>query len=99
MIVGLMSNQQTFVDLTDSNQLEVSITSNLPTVQIKDNSQTPVTFSPSWEMTNLVLTPTVYSNNTDITSSVSSIVWTRQDGADTPVSLMSGEVRLMSYIK
>lgn len=91
MIVGLMSNQQTFVDLTDSNQLEVSITSNLPTVQIKDNSQTPVTFSPSWETTNLVLTPTVYSNNTDITSSVSSIAWTRQDGADTPVSLMSGE--------
>ena len=91
MIVGLMSNQQTFIDLTDSNQLELNISCNLPTVQIKDNSANPVTYSPSWETTNLVLTPTVYLNSTDITSSVSSIVWTRQDGAATPVSLVTGE--------
>lgn len=91
MIVGLMSNQQTFIDLTDSNQLELNISCNLPTVQIKDNSANLVTYSPSWETTSLVLTPTVYLNSTDITSSVSSIVWTRQDGAATPVSLVTGE--------
>lgn len=91
MIVGLMSNQQTFIDLTDSNQLELNISCNLPTVQIKNMSVDPVTYSPSWETTNLVLTPTVYLNSTDITSSVESIVWTRQDGAAAPVTLMTGE--------
>lgn len=91
MKVGLISNQQTFIDLTDATQLELSIACNLPTVQIKDNSATPVTYSPSWETTNLILTPTVFLNSADITSSVSSIVWTRQDGAATPVNLIAGE--------
>lgn len=91
MSIGLISNQQTFIDLTDANQLEIAIASNLPTVQIKDNSKTPVEYSPSWETTNLVLTPTVFLNSADITSSVSSIVWTRQDGAAAPVSLITGE--------
>ena len=91
MSIGLISNQQTFIDLTDANQLEVVIASNLPAVQIKDNSKDPVGYSPSWETTNLVLTPTVFLNSADITSSVSSIVWTRQDGAATPVSLITGE--------
>ena len=92
MAIGLISNQQTFIDLTDANQLEVTIASNLPTVQIKDNSKDPVVYSPSWETTNLVLTPTVFLNSTDITSSVGSITWMRQDGAATPVNLVTGEV-------
>lgn len=91
MIVGLISNQQTFIDLTDSTQLELSIACNLPTVQIKDNSADPITYSPSWETTNLILTPTVFLNSADVTSSVQSIVWTRQDGAATPVALIQGE--------
>lgn len=91
MKVGLISNQQTFIDLTDATQLELNIACNLPTVQIKDNSADPVTYSPSWETTNLVLTPTVFLNSADITSSVNSITWTRQDGAATPVSLITGE--------
>lgn len=91
MSVGLISNQQTFIDLTDASELEVSITSNLPTVQIKDNSKNPVEYSPSWETTNLVLTPTVFLNSIDITASVDSIVWTRQDGASTIVNLITGE--------
>jgi hypothetical protein len=91
MIVGLISNQQTFIDLTDSTQLELNIACNLPTVQIKDNSADPVVYSPSWETTNLVLTPTVFLNSTDITSSVDLITWTRQDGAATPVQLITGE--------
>lgn len=91
MKIGLTSNQQTFIDLTDATQLEVNIASNLPTVQIKDNSANPITYSPSWEETNLVLTPTIFLNSKDITTSVSSIVWKRQDGAATPVNLISGE--------
>lgn len=91
MKIGLTSNQQTFIDLTDATQLEITIASNLPTVQIKDNSQNPIVYSPSWEETNLVLTPTVFLNSQDITSSVSSIVWKRQDGAGTHVNLITGE--------
>lgn len=90
MKIGLTSNQQTFIDLTDATQLEVTIASNLPTVQIKDNTQSPITYSPSWEETNLVLTPTVFLNSKDITSSVT-ITWQRQDGASSPVNLITGE--------
>lgn len=86
-----ISNQQTFIDLTDTTQLELNLACNLPTVQIKDNSKTPVEFSPSWETTNLVLTPTIFTGSENITSSVQSIVWTRQDGSSTPVTLVSGE--------
>lgn len=91
MSIGLISNQQTFIDLTDATQLDIAIASNLPTVQIKDNSQDTVTYSPSWEETNLILTPTVFLNDTDITSSVNSIVWKRQDGAANTVDLIAGE--------
>lgn len=90
MKIGLTSNQQTFIDLTDATQLEVSIASNLPTVQIKDNGANPITYSPSWEETNLVLTPAVFLNSKDITSS-STITWQRQDGAAAPVNLITGE--------
>jgi hypothetical protein len=90
MIVGLISNQQTFIDLTDSTPLEMSIACNLPTVQIKDNSAVPVTYSPSWETNNLVLTPSVFLNSA---ASVifTKYVWTRQDGAAAPVPLIAGE--------
>lgn len=91
MIVGLMSNQQTFIDMTDSQNLSISIAYNLPVVQVKDNSVNPATYSPSWETTNLVLTPTVFLNSADVTTSVESIAWKRQDGGSTPVNLMSGE--------
>lgn len=91
MIVGLMSNQQTFIDMTDSQNLSISIAYNLPVVQVKDNSVNPATYSPSWETTNLVLTPTVFLNSADVTTSVESITWKRQDGGSTPVNLMSGE--------
>lgn len=92
MKIGLTSNQQTFIDLTDATQLEITIASNLPTVQIKDNTQSPITYSPSWEDTNLVLKPTVFLNSKDITSSVvDSITWQRQDGAASPVSLIANE--------
>ena len=91
MKIGLTSNQQTFIDLTDATQLEITIASNLPTVQIKDNSKDTVTYSPSWEETNLILTPTIFLNSKDITSVVSSITWQRQDGAASPVNLITGE--------
>ena len=92
MSVGLISNQQTFIDLTDASQLDMTIACNLPTVQIKDNSKNPVEYSPSWEDTNLILTPTVFLNSVDITNTDVTITWMRQDGAATPVNLIAGEV-------
>lgn len=91
MSIGLISNQQTFIDLTDAKNLEVSIASNLPTVQIKDNSKEHATYSPSWDITNLILTPTVFLNSHTISLSECSIIWKRQDGASTAVNLMAGE--------
>ena len=91
MIVGLMSNQQTFIDMTDSQNLSISIAYNLPVVQVKNNSENPATYSPSWETTNLILTPTVFLNSADVTTSIESITWKRQDGGATPVNLISGE--------
>lgn len=90
MKIGLTSNQQTFLDLTDSTSIDVAITSNLPTVQIKDITQSPVVYSPSWENVPLVLKPSAFVNSADVTSSTT-FVWTRQDGASTPVSLTTGE--------
>lgn len=94
MSIGLISNQQTFIDLTDASELEISIASNLPTVQIKDNNKNPVEYSPSWETTNLVLTPTVFFNSKSIALSECSISWKRQDGASQAVNLIAGETVL-----
>lgn len=91
MSIGLISNQQTFIDLTDANDLEVSVASNLPTVQIKDNNKTPAEYSPSWEIINLILTPTIFLNSKAIDVSECTITWKRQDGASTAVALIAGE--------
>ena len=90
MIIGLTSNQQTFLDLTDLTRLDIAIASNLPTVQIKDVTQSPVVYSPSWETVPLVLRSTAFINSADVTSSTT-FVWARQDGAAMPVSLSTGE--------
>lgn len=90
MKIGLTSNQQTFLDLTDSTRIDVSIASNLPTVQIKDTTKSPVAYSPSWEAVPLVLTPAAFINSSDVTSSTT-FEWMRQDGAATPVALSTNE--------
>ena len=59
------SNSITFVDITDSRKLEVYITSNLPTTQIKDSNTG--TYSPDWSTTNLQLTADVYLDSEKIT--------------------------------
>ena len=56
-----------FVDLTDSRKIDIAISSNLPTVQIK-NTNTGA-FSPDWTSNNLVLQASVYLDSQDISSS------------------------------
>lgn len=62
-----------FVDLTDSRKIDIAISSNLPTVQIK-NTNTGA-FSPDWTSNNLVLQASVYLDSQDI-SSASDIAYT-----------------------
>lgn len=55
----------TFIDRTDERKLDIYITSNLPTIQIR-NSNTGA-YSPNWNTTNLRLTSDVYLDSTKIT--------------------------------
>ena len=70
------STQITFVDITDSRKLDVYISSNLPTTQIR-NSNTGA-YSPDWSVTNLRLIPDVYLDSKKITPE--SIQWYSQVG-------------------
>lgn len=86
----LQSNQITFVDTTDARQLEVSIASSLPTVQIY-NSNTK-TYSPDWK-NGLTLTASVYLDSRIVTSNtITKIEWFEQIGTGSETSLGSGLV-------
>ena len=50
----------TLVDITDSGQLSVYPTSNMPLSIIYDPDQN--TYTPNWSSTNLTLTPVIYYN-------------------------------------
>ena len=70
------SNSITFVDITDSRKLEVYISSNLPTTQIKDSNTG--TYSPDWSSTNLQLTADVYLDSEKVTPKT--IQWSTKIG-------------------
>lgn len=55
------SSTVTFLDRTDERKLEVYITSNHPTVQIKN--QNTGEYTPDWSVTNLQLTADIYLNS------------------------------------
>lgn len=97
----ISSNQITFIDLTDNRQLSVSLVSNVPACQIYDVNDHK--FSPSWEYTNAILTPSVYLNSVQLplSSTGLSISWTRRDGTDAeqPLSQDMGEYVLSNRIQ
>ena len=75
----LHTNQITFMDLTDDRKLDVYITSNLPTVQIKDSNAG--TYTPDWSSTNLVLSADIYLDSVDVTGDEKTkIIWYEQVG-------------------
>jgi len=80
----LTSNQITILDMTDNRTLEVFLTSNNPSVQSYDPNNG--SYSPSWEFTNMILTPKILMNSVPVTSGMT-ISWTRQDGSGEPVAL------------
>lgn len=85
------SGQITIVDLSDSRQLSVYLTSNLPKTQILDQDSN--TFSPNWTSNNLKITPNIFLNQTAIAlgSTGLSVSFKRRDGSGAESSLAAGE--------
>lgn len=93
MATVLTSSQQTFVDITDQRKLSAYITSNLPKTQSEDPNVLPHTYAPSWETTNLKLTPVIFLDQTNLALNASglTITWKRKDGTSAEASLTTGE--------
>lgn len=89
----LTSSQQTFVDITDQRKLSAYITSNLPKTQSEDPNVLPHVYAPSWETTNLKLTPVVFldQTNLDLETAGLTITWKRKDGTGAEAALSTGE--------
>ena len=93
MTTILTSSQQTFVDITDQRKLSAYITSNLPKTQSEDPNVLPHTYAPSWASTNLVLTPVLFLDQTNVSPTASGVTisWKRKDGVASETALTSGE--------
>ncbi len=93
MATILTSSQQTFVDITDQRKLSAYITSNLPKTQSEDPNVLPHTYAPSWASTNLVLTPVLFLDQTNVSPTATgvTIAWKRKDGVASESALTSGE--------
>ena len=63
----LHSSQVTFLDRTDERKLDVYISSNHPTVQIKN--QNTGEYTPDWSKVNLQLSAEAYIDSQDVTNS------------------------------
>ena len=82
----------TITDLTDVGRITSYLTSSLPLTVLYNPNQTP-SYNPNWETTNLVLTPTIFFNDTllSLTASGLTITWQRQAGSGSVTNLVSGE--------
>lgn len=97
----LTSSQQTFVDITDQRKLSAYITSNLPKTQSEDPNVLPHEYAPSWVTTNLVLTPVLFLDQTNISPTASGVTisWKRKDGVASETALTSGETVTNGVLK
>lgn len=93
MTTILTSSQQTFVDITDQRKLSAYITSNLPKTQSEDPNVLPHTYAPNWASTNLVLTPVLFLDQTNVSPTASGVTisWKRKDGVAYETVLTNGE--------
>lgn len=82
----IKSNQITIIDNSTNVNLELFVSSNLPTTQVLNANNE---INPSWATTPLVLTPSVYANNKLITNP--SISWQRRSGGGAYTSMIDGE--------
>lgn len=83
----ITSDSVVFMDNTDNRKLDVYITSNLPTVQIKNSNTSPVTYTPNWASTPLVLEADAYLDAEDVTSKTT-FYWYKKgvNGVEVPIS-------------
>lgn len=85
----------TLVDITDVGQLSVYPTSNMPLSVIYDPDQN--IYTPDWSVssTNLILTPTIYYNNTVLTATTPgvTITWKRRQGSGNIGNLTTGQTK------
>ena len=83
------SSTVTFLDRTDERKLEVYISSNHPTVQIKN--QNTGEYTPDWSTTNLQLSADVYIDSQEITADTQTVIsWYTKIG-NTETLVGSGE--------
>lgn len=82
----IKSNQITIIDNSTNVNLELFVSSNLPTSQVLNTDNV---INPSWAITPLVLTPTVYVNNKLVSNP--SISWQRRSGGGAYTGMIDGE--------
>lgn len=83
----------TITDIVDVGRLSTYITSNLPQTVIEDPNDSVTTYTPDWSKQNLVLTPIIYFNDTQLKPPKTGLVvsWQRQEGSGDPTDLKTGE--------
>lgn len=93
MATILTSSQQTFVDITDQRKLSAYITSNLPKTQSEDPNVLPHEYAPDWSSKNLVLTPVLFLDQTNVSPTASGVTisWKRKDGVASETALTTDE--------
>lgn len=81
----------TITDVTDVGRLSVYITSNQPQTVIENPNDG--TYTPDWRKQNLVLTPVIYFNETQLTLPKTglTVTWKRKEGSLDPVDLKASE--------
>lgn len=88
----LAYGEVSIVDISDVGKIQGYITSNQPTIVIYDPN-TSAQYTPNWATNNLILTPVVFFNDTQLglTDTGVSITWQRQAGSGAIGDLIAGE--------
>lgn len=85
--MAISSSMITFIDTTDTQKVDVHISSNYPITQIYDANTGK--FTPNWEVSggSLRLTATVYADSTDVSSlSTTTYQWFKDSTSGTPLA-------------
>ena len=87
----IATGSKTIIDLSDGKSLSCYLGSNMPRTQIYDSNER--TYTPDWASANLVVTPVVYADQTNIelTDTHLAITWKRKDGSGSEANLVTGE--------
>jgi hypothetical protein len=91
----MVSNQLTFLDMTDQKKLSIYLTSNLQTIQIRDSSKT--VYNPSWTTTPLVIELQAFLDQNEILDYTTlSIQWYVKDGNNQEVEISGKTGRILT---